>query len=185
MAISRIVPNIKSDRPAATRDFFVDLGFEVVTDLGWVMTLASPTNSSAQVTIIGNDDMAAPGLSVDVPDVDAVRATIVERASRSRTRCAMKTGESDASCFASRAARSVAQSGSPVAPRTGAPSSTGSITLRSRRRSARLMPRRAGPTHRSPQSVLSGPERLGGGAFPGRILVSGHRDHRGEGDQRP
>ena len=80
MAISRTVPNIKSDRPAATRDFFVDLlGFEVVMDLGWVMTLASPTNSSAQVTIIGNDDMAAPGISVEVADVDAVHATVVER----------------------------------------------------------------------------------------------------------
>jgi hypothetical protein len=64
-------------------------------------------------------------------------------------------------------------------------SRTGSITLRSRRRSARLMQRTAGPTHRSSQSVLAGPERLGGGAFPGRILVSDHRDHRGERDQRP
>jgi hypothetical protein len=45
--------------------------------------------------------------------------------------------------------------------------------------------RTAGPTHRSPQSVLAGPERLGGGAFPGRILVSDHRDHRGQRDQRP
>jgi uncharacterized glyoxalase superfamily protein PhnB len=79
MAIRRTVPNIKSDRPAATRDFFVDLGFEVVMDRGWVTTLASPTNSSAQVTIISNDDMAAPGISVEVADVDAVHATAVER----------------------------------------------------------------------------------------------------------
>jgi catechol 2,3-dioxygenase-like lactoylglutathione lyase family enzyme len=79
MAISRTVPNIKSDRPGETRDFFVDLGFEVVMDLGWVTTLASPTNSSAQVTIIGNDDMAAPGISVEVADVDAVHATALER----------------------------------------------------------------------------------------------------------
>jgi hypothetical protein len=35
-----------------------------------------------------------------------------------------------------------------------------------------LLRRTAGPTHRSRQSVLAGPERLGGGAFPGRILVS-------------
>jgi hypothetical protein len=35
--ISRAVPNIKSDRPAETREFFVDLlGFEVAMDLGWV-----------------------------------------------------------------------------------------------------------------------------------------------------
>jgi uncharacterized glyoxalase superfamily protein PhnB len=79
MAISRSVPNIKSDQPAATRDFFVGLGFEVVMDLGWVVTLASPTNSSAQVTVIGNDDFSAPGISVEVADVDAVHAAVVER----------------------------------------------------------------------------------------------------------
>ena len=74
------MPNIKSDRPTETRDFFVDLlGFEVAMDIGWVVTVASPTNRSAQVTIVGNDDMAAPGISVEVPDVDAVHATAVER----------------------------------------------------------------------------------------------------------
>ena len=64
MEISRAVPNIRSDDPAATRDFFVALGFEVAMDLGWVITLASPTNPSAQVNIIGNDDPSAPGISV-------------------------------------------------------------------------------------------------------------------------
>jgi uncharacterized glyoxalase superfamily protein PhnB len=74
------VPNIKSDRPAETRDFFVDLlGFDVAMDLGWVVTVASPENPSAQVTIIGNDDPAAPGISVGVADVDAVHAEAVSR----------------------------------------------------------------------------------------------------------
>jgi ribosomal protein S18 acetylase RimI-like enzyme/catechol 2,3-dioxygenase-like lactoylglutathione lyase family enzyme len=77
--ISRAVPNIRSDQPAQTRDFFVDLlGFEVAMDLGWVVTVASPTNPTAQVTIIGNDDPAAPGISVGVSDVDAVHARAVE-----------------------------------------------------------------------------------------------------------
>ena len=80
MAVSRAVPNIKSDRPAATRDFFVNLlGFEVAMDLDWVMTVVSPTNRSAQVNIIGDDDMAAPGISVEVPEVDAVHARAVEQ----------------------------------------------------------------------------------------------------------
>jgi uncharacterized glyoxalase superfamily protein PhnB len=80
VTVNRAVPNIKSDRPAETRDFFLDLlGFEVAMDLGWVVTVASPTNRSAQVTIIGNDDMAAPGISVEVHDVDAVHARAVER----------------------------------------------------------------------------------------------------------
>jgi catechol 2,3-dioxygenase-like lactoylglutathione lyase family enzyme len=74
------VPNIRSDRPAETRDFFVDLfGFEVAMDMGWVTTVASPDNPSIQITIIGSDDMAAPGISVEVSDVDAVHAKAVER----------------------------------------------------------------------------------------------------------
>ena len=72
------MPNIRSERPAETRDFFVDvLGFEVAMDMGWVVTVASPTNASAQVTIVGND-MAAPGISVEVADVDAAHAKVVE-----------------------------------------------------------------------------------------------------------
>ena len=48
-------------------------------DLGWVVTLASPTNPSVQVNVIGNDDLAAPGISVEVDDVDAVHARAVEQ----------------------------------------------------------------------------------------------------------
>jgi uncharacterized glyoxalase superfamily protein PhnB len=74
------VPNIRSDRPDETRDFFVDLlGFEVAMDIDWVTAVASPSNPSAQVNIIGNDDMAAPGISVEVDDVDALHAKAVER----------------------------------------------------------------------------------------------------------
>ncbi len=80
MTVDRAVPNIRSDRPAETRDFFVELlGFEVAMDLGWVVTVTSPANPSAQVTIIGNDDPAAPGISVGVSDVDAVHARAVEQ----------------------------------------------------------------------------------------------------------
>ena len=74
------MPNIKSDRPVETREFFVDLlGFELTMDLDWVMIVASPTNRSAQVIITGNDDPAAPGISVEVDDVDAVHARAVEK----------------------------------------------------------------------------------------------------------
>jgi catechol 2,3-dioxygenase-like lactoylglutathione lyase family enzyme len=78
--ISRAVPNIRTERPAETRDFFVRLlGFEVAMDLEWVVALASPTNPSVQVNIIGNDDPAAPGISVEVDDVDAVHAAAIEQ----------------------------------------------------------------------------------------------------------
>ena len=78
--IARAVPNIRSDRPAQTRDFFTELlSCEVIMDLGWVVTVASPTNPSAQITIIGNDDPAAPGISIEVDDVDAIHARATER----------------------------------------------------------------------------------------------------------
>ena len=80
MPVSRAVPNISSQRPAETRDFFVQLlGFETAMDIGWVVTVASPTNPSVQVNIISNDDPAAPGISVGVDDVDAVHAKAVEQ----------------------------------------------------------------------------------------------------------
>ena len=80
MTASRAVPNIRSDRPAETRAFFVDLlGFEVAMDIDWVITVASPVNRAAQVNIISNDDPAAPGISVEVADVDAVHDKAVEQ----------------------------------------------------------------------------------------------------------
>jgi catechol 2,3-dioxygenase-like lactoylglutathione lyase family enzyme len=79
MTATRAVPNIRSDQPADTRDFFVKLlGFEVAMDLGWVVTVTSPANPSVQVNIIGNEDPSAPGISIGVPDVDAVHARAVE-----------------------------------------------------------------------------------------------------------
>jgi uncharacterized glyoxalase superfamily protein PhnB len=79
-SIARAVPNIRSDRVVETRDFFTELlGFEAAMDLGWVVTLASPTNPSVQVTIVGNDDPAAPGISIEVDDVDAIHTRAVER----------------------------------------------------------------------------------------------------------
>jgi uncharacterized glyoxalase superfamily protein PhnB len=78
VTIRRAVPNIRTDRPAETRDFFVELfGFETAMDLGWVMTVASPENPAVQITIVSNEDMSAPGISVGVEDVDAVHAKAV------------------------------------------------------------------------------------------------------------
>lgn len=48
-------------------------------DLGWIATVASPGNPAVQVSIVGNDDMAAPGISVEVADVDAVHAKAAEQ----------------------------------------------------------------------------------------------------------
>jgi uncharacterized glyoxalase superfamily protein PhnB len=63
-----------------SRDFYGRLGLVEVMNQGWVMTLASPSNPTAQVTLMGPDATAAvqPDLSVEVDDVDAVHATMVE-----------------------------------------------------------------------------------------------------------
>ncbi len=80
VTIRRAVPNIRANLPAETRDFFVDLlGFEVAMDMGWIVTVVSPSDPAVQVSIIGNNDPAAPGISVEVADVDAVHAKALER----------------------------------------------------------------------------------------------------------
>jgi hypothetical protein len=95
------VPNIRSNRPAETRDFFVDLfGFEVAMDLDWVMTLASPDDPAVQITIISGDDMAAPGITPGVADVDAVHNRLC-RPSASLPLCAIR-GTNGAQCWSSR-----------------------------------------------------------------------------------
>ena len=51
--VKRITPNIRSGNPAVGQEFYTDiLGLEVVTDMGWVVTLASPENPTAQLTIV-------------------------------------------------------------------------------------------------------------------------------------
>jgi catechol 2,3-dioxygenase-like lactoylglutathione lyase family enzyme len=77
MTIRRVVPDISSRRLDETREFYVDvLGFELAMDLGFVMTFASPTNPTAQITIMRDDGSARvlPRMTVEVADVDAVHA---------------------------------------------------------------------------------------------------------------
>jgi uncharacterized glyoxalase superfamily protein PhnB len=80
MSIRRVMPDIRSEAMEESRDFYGLLGFEEVMSLGWVMTLASPSNPTAQVTIMSHDKTApvVPDLSVEVDDVDAVYAVMGE-----------------------------------------------------------------------------------------------------------
>lgn len=82
MSIRRVVPDINSTRVAESREFYVGvLGFKVVRDLGGVVTFASPTNPTAQITIIRDDGASrmVPQLTVEVEDVDAIHAEAVRR----------------------------------------------------------------------------------------------------------
>lgn len=55
------------------------LGLESVMDHGWIVTLASPTQPSAQISLATHDETAvvAPDVSVQVDDVDAAHAAAV------------------------------------------------------------------------------------------------------------
>ena len=82
MSIRRVVPNIKSDRFDESRKFYTEfLGFEVAMDMGWVVTFASPSNPTAQVTLLGESGSTAPHphISIEVADVDAVHTKAVAR----------------------------------------------------------------------------------------------------------
>ncbi|WP_156722212.1 VOC family protein [Streptomyces apocyni] len=76
MTVRRIVPNVQSDAPRETADFYGLLGFVEVMNLGWITTLASPDNPTAQISIMREDKSApvVPDLSVEVDDVDATYA---------------------------------------------------------------------------------------------------------------
>ncbi|MGR6920071.1 VOC family protein [[Actinomadura] parvosata] len=78
MSVRRVMPDIRSEAMEESRDFYALLGFEEVMNLGWVMTLASPTAPTAQVTFISQDRSApvVPDLSVEVDDVDAAFAAV-------------------------------------------------------------------------------------------------------------
>ncbi|MFI0774565.1 VOC family protein [Streptomyces sp. NPDC021212] len=80
MSIRRVMPDIRSETMEESRDFYGLLGFEEVMNLGWVMTLASPSNPTAQVTFMSHDETApvVPDMSVEVDDVDAAYAAMRE-----------------------------------------------------------------------------------------------------------
>ncbi|WP_030354291.1 glyoxalase [Streptomyces scopuliridis] len=79
MSVRRVVPDIRSEAMQESRDFYGLLGLEEVMNLGWVMTLASPSQPSAQLTLMRHDESVAvvPDLSIEVDDVDTVYAAVV------------------------------------------------------------------------------------------------------------
>jgi uncharacterized glyoxalase superfamily protein PhnB len=81
VAVRRVVPNVFDADPRSTREFYVGLfEFEVAMDMGWIVTLASPENRSAQVSVFerGAEGDRDPFVSVEVQDVDAVHARALE-----------------------------------------------------------------------------------------------------------
>ena len=79
MRIRRVVPDLHGD-PAASRSFYEDvIGLRLQMDMGWIATFVSPSNETAQLTVIADDETApvSPDVSIEVEDVDAVHAKAV------------------------------------------------------------------------------------------------------------
>src|SRR3954471_20644031 len=77
MSVSRIVPNINTADPAASKPFYEGvLGLDTAMDMGWIITFASPSNPMAQASVVGSASRAEPhpDISVEVADVDACHA---------------------------------------------------------------------------------------------------------------
>ncbi|MFE8005332.1 VOC family protein [Streptomyces sp. NPDC057418] len=80
MTVRRAVPNIQSERPQESREFYGLLGFEEVMNHGWITTLASPSAPAVQISVITSDKTApvTPDMSIEVDDVDAAYAVMRE-----------------------------------------------------------------------------------------------------------
>jgi predicted enzyme related to lactoylglutathione lyase len=81
MGVRRIVPNLFERDPAATREFYAAVfELDVAMDMGWIATLVSPDNPTAQVSVFERN--AEPGpepfVSIEVSDVDAVHARALD-----------------------------------------------------------------------------------------------------------
>jgi catechol 2,3-dioxygenase-like lactoylglutathione lyase family enzyme len=78
MEIRRVVPNIVSDHFDESRKFYTDfLGFQVAMNMDWILTLVSPTNPTAQLSLLRNTATTPHlpmTLSIEVVDVEAIYA---------------------------------------------------------------------------------------------------------------
>jgi predicted enzyme related to lactoylglutathione lyase len=82
MSIRRVVPNIQSARMEESRKFYTEiLGLKVAMDMGWIVTLVSPGNPTAQVSLLRGPaptiSQTQVTLSIEVEDVDAIHAKAV------------------------------------------------------------------------------------------------------------
>ncbi|MFF3496651.1 VOC family protein [Streptomyces sp. NPDC002795] len=79
--IRRAVPNVTVPDEAAmatNRTFYGALGFREAMNMGWIMTLVSPSDPTAQIQFFTHEATApvVPDISVEVDDVDAVYAAM-------------------------------------------------------------------------------------------------------------
>ena len=78
----RIIPNLNVDDASTGHEFYTEfLGLEKQFDLGWVASFRSPSNPSAQISLVARDASAPEqsSLTVAVADVDAAYAEAQRR----------------------------------------------------------------------------------------------------------
>jgi catechol 2,3-dioxygenase-like lactoylglutathione lyase family enzyme len=80
MSIRRVVPHLSPEDWGTSRDFYVELlGFKVAMDMDWIMTLASPSNPTAQISLQRAGATPSPNMTIEVDDVDRVHSAAQER----------------------------------------------------------------------------------------------------------
>ena len=77
MSIRRIVPNISSTKLDESREFYMNfLGLRLVMNMDWILTFASDTNETAQISIVKGDNLSELNtditLSIEVSDIDGL-----------------------------------------------------------------------------------------------------------------
>ena len=85
--VRRIVPNIVSTDVKESVEFYTELfQLEVAMDMGWIVTLVSPDNKTAQLSIVEGknpDDQTEVStqvsVSIEVADVDHTHSIAVKR----------------------------------------------------------------------------------------------------------
>ncbi len=85
MAVTRIVPNVRSEQFDESLEFYTGLlGLDAWVDLGWIATCSSPSNPSAQISLIRPDapQDPHPDVSIEVTDVDQVYVEAQRRGQR-------------------------------------------------------------------------------------------------------
>lgn len=81
MKIRRIVPDITIKDTEECRRFYGEfLGMEPAMDMEWILTFVSPSNPTAQVTLLKSSatDTPNPDISIEVEDVDLAYERAVE-----------------------------------------------------------------------------------------------------------
>ncbi len=81
--IRRVVPNIASNCVQKSVAFYTEyLGFHVAMDMGWIVTVVSPSSSTAQISIVKGEpsrEMNSITLSIEVEDVDLLHEAAMSR----------------------------------------------------------------------------------------------------------